>query len=261
MLLAIYSIGWEYSTRRYLKGFSDAIVPLSASPEGKVTAILNWMANGPTRQAAGPNGFAPDRDPTETLNYRALLRVCGSATNAFINLADSGGLETRRLLLLDSHRLTKHVVAEVLIDGRWIVVDPAYRVVLRGTNGKLLSHEELKDQFVFASATSAIPNYSSDYTYDHVAHIRIARIGFIGPPLRGVLDLLLPGWEDSAAVSSLLERESLATMILAITLCSILFLLRIMLRWYGEKRIGIHLLHIRGRLLHAWSSLSERAEL
>jgi hypothetical protein len=24
--LAVYSIGWEYSTRRYLKGFSDAII-------------------------------------------------------------------------------------------------------------------------------------------------------------------------------------------------------------------------------------------
>ena len=53
LILAVYSIGWEYSTRRYLKGFSDAIIPASASSEKKVKAILDWMARGPARQTVG----------------------------------------------------------------------------------------------------------------------------------------------------------------------------------------------------------------
>src|SRR5580658_2416202 len=40
----LYSAVWEYSTRRYLKGFSDAIVPATAPGDEKVEAILSWMA-------------------------------------------------------------------------------------------------------------------------------------------------------------------------------------------------------------------------
>ena len=83
---AIYSVGWEFSTRRYLKGFSDAIVPATAPGDEKIQAVLNWMAHGPTRFPYGPSPDLPDRDPTDTLNYDALLQVCGTATNAFINL-------------------------------------------------------------------------------------------------------------------------------------------------------------------------------
>src|SRR5208337_1370906 len=154
---------WEYSTRRYLKGFSDAIVPASSSAQVKIEAILNWMAHGPARQEASPVLSSPDRDPTDTLNYASLLQVCGSATNAFINLADSTGLPARRLLLLDSHQMTKHVVAEVRIDGRWIVVDPSFRLMLRGAGGRLLTREELADPAVFSAATQGIPHYSPDY--------------------------------------------------------------------------------------------------
>jgi hypothetical protein len=251
VLLAAYSAAWEYSTRRYLKGFSDAIVPESSSAQEKVEAILNWMVHGPVRQEAGQELSTPDRDPTHTLNYASLLQVCGSATNAFINLADSTGLSARRLLLLDSRQLTKHVVAEVRIDGRWIVVDPAFRLMLRGAGGRLLTRKELADPAVFSAVTQGIPNYSPDYTYDRTAHIRMARIRFVGLPLRHVLGRLLPQWEDSTALSLLLERESLATMILAILLVSFLALLRVVLRWYGENRLQLRPMHFREQFRRA----------
>ena len=31
------------------------------------------------------------RNPEDTLNYRQFLEVCGTATNAFVNLAESSG--------------------------------------------------------------------------------------------------------------------------------------------------------------------------
>lgn len=251
VFLAAYSVAWEYSTRRYLKGFSDAIVPESSSAQEKIEAILNWMAHGPARLEAGADLAAPNRDPTATLNYASLLQVCGTATNAFINLADSAGLPARRLLLLDSHRLTKHVVAEVRIDGRWIVVDPAFRLFLRGADGRLLTREELADPAVFSAATQGIPNYSPDYTYDRTAHIRMARLRFVGTPLRHFLNRLLPGWEDSTAMSLLLERESLATMALAIILVLFMAFLRVVLRWYGEKRLRLRPIRFREQFRRA----------
>lgn len=252
--LTLYSMGWEYSTRRYLKGFSDAIVPLLAPPEEKVQAILNWMAHGPARQVAGPDGSAPDRDPTETLNYHALLQVCGSATNAFINLANSAGMDVRRVLLLDSRRLAKHVSAEVRVDGRWIVVDPAFRVILRGVDGKPLTREQLKDPTEFAAATKNIANYNSNYNYDLTTHIRLGRLRVVGRPLRAVLDGALPGWEDSTTTTLLAERESFALMLASFCLVIFLIILRVSLRWYGEKRLGVRTLRIREQIRRAFGA-------
>src|SRR5579884_1992573 len=113
LALAAYCTAWEYSTRSYLRGFSDAVIPASATPMAKVQAILNWMSHGPRRDQSIPGDFS-DRDPSDTLNYAALLRTCGSATNAFINLGDTAGLSTRRLLLQDARGSVAHVVAEVL---------------------------------------------------------------------------------------------------------------------------------------------------
>jgi hypothetical protein len=251
IFLAAYSTAWEYSTRRYLKGFSDAVIPESSSDQEKVEAILNWMAHGPARQKGGPDLSSPDRNPTDTLNYTSLLQVCGSATNAFINLADSAGLPARRLLLLDSHRMTNHVLTEVLIDGRWIVVDPAFRTALRGADGRLLTREELVDPAVWAAATREIKGYSPEYTFDRTAHVRMARIHFLGTPLRNVLDRYIPGWEDSTVVTLLLERESLAMSVFALTLVAFLTLLRVVLRWYGESRLGFQSVRIRRQLRQA----------
>lgn len=258
-LWAVYCLGWEFSTRRYLKGFSDAIVPATAPAEEKIEAILHWMANGPARMKAGPDGSVPDRDPTDTLNYDALLQVCGTATNAFINLVDSGGLEARRLLLLDSSRMTKHVVAEVLVDGRWIVADPAYRVLWRGPDGKPLTREQLADPVTFAAVTRGTTAYDPSYTFGNTAHIRLARLRFVGKPLRAVLDRLIPGWENSMTMTLLVERSSFASAILALLLVFFLVMLRALVRWFGEKRLGLHTPRIRQQLLRACQSFRDTA--
>jgi len=252
ILLAAYGATWEYATRRYLKGFSDAIIPASASGEEKIEAILQWMAHGPARWDARVKTLLPDRDPTDTLNNAALLQVCGSATNAFVNLADTGGLSSRRLLLLDSHGLTKHVVAEVLVNGRWIVVDPAYRVMWRGADGGLLTRRELADPAVFAAATRAVQNYSPAYTFESTTHVRLSRLWGVGKILGSALDHRFPNWQESAVLSLLLERESLATLVTAAFFLVLFAVWRAALRWYGGKRLGVQAVRIRDRVRQAW---------
>lgn len=255
----VYTGVWEYSTRRYLKGFSDAIIPATASPEKKIQSILDWISRGPSRLASGFAVARQDRDPTDTLNYQSLLRVCGTATNAFINLANSGGLPARRILLLDAYRRAKHVDAEVLVDGRWIVVDPAFRAVLRGPNGRTLTREQLADPAVFAAATRNIPNYDPSYSFENTAHGRISRIGFIGSRLRSALHFLLPGWGGSATLSLILERESLAAMTGMILIAFCLGVMRVSLRWYGEKHLEVHAVRIRQQLRRAFRAFFSTA--
>lgn len=258
-LCAIYAIVWEYSARRYLKGFSDAIVPVAASPIEKTEAILDWMRSGPARQTTGVQRGMGSRDPINTLNYEALLKVCGSATNAFINLAASSGLKSRRLLLLDNHDTTKHVVAEVLHNGRWIIVDPAFRTIVRDTNGSALTAQELSDPSVFATAVGTIPGYDLSYTFDRTAHVRLGRLGLPGLLLRKILDRFTPGWEGSPMMSLLLERESLVAAVGAMLALILLVFARVELRRYGKRCLRVRPRYLRNQIRRAWEAFSDTA--
>ena len=111
--------------------------------------------------------------------------------------------------------------------GRWIVVDPAFRTVLRDSHGKTLTRKQLSDRSVFLAAISAIPDYDPIYTYDRTVHVRMARLGGVGYYLR------------------------LARMVAAIFLVMILILVRTSLCWYGMHRLRICRPRMRAKVLWA----------
>jgi hypothetical protein len=261
LMSLLYACAWEHSVRRYLDGFSDAVVPDAASPEHKVEIILNWMRTGSPRAIALHPEELSLRDPETTLNYQQPLNVCGTATNAFLNLARSSDLRVRRLLLLGPDRRAKHVVAEVLVEGRWIVVDPSYRVLLRDAQGKLLTRKDLQDASIFAQATSTIPNYRPEYNYERFAHVRLARLPLDGLGLRRLLDWVMPEWEEMADWSLILERESFAMLVLSACLASFSLLLRFVLAWYADRRLHFSRSHLREKLFRAGAVLLTSPEL
>ncbi len=248
VLFLVCALCWEYSTRRYLAGFSDAVVPVAASPEEKVQAILDWMASGAARHAGTPDDMFYLRDPLETLNYRRLLQVCGSATNAFLNLAKRSGLHVRRLLLLNAQDAANHVDAEVFLQGNWVVVDPTFRRILRDSHGALLTSEQLKDASVLKGATQGLTDYSPTYSFGHTAHVRLARVPFLGGLAGRIGDSLLPGWDGSEFATLFLERESFAALICSAILFVFFLLVRVLLGWYGMRRLGVHRVRFLERL-------------
>jgi hypothetical protein len=257
----LYCCVREYSVRRYLDGFSDAIVPNTLPAQQKVAAILNWMRAEPSRaNTTNPEALAK-RDPEMTLTYRQLLNVCGTATNAFLNLARSSDLRVRRLLLLTPDRNTKHVVAEVLIEDRWIIVDPTYRVIMKDARGRNLTRSELRDPAVFSEAAGVIPNYPREYNYDQFAHVRLARLPLEGLHLRRLLDSIYPGWDETVDWSLLLERESFFYLVLsaAATLCFLL--LRVLLAWYADSRLRIPRFHLRQHAVRAGATFFSAPEI
>ena len=247
----LYSVGWEFSTRSYLKGFSDAIIPSSDDPEQKVEAILQWMAHGPARPNVADPGGLTSRNPEDTLNIQRLLEVCGTATNAFVNLAQSSGLHARRLLLLDQNRSSKHVVVEVLIGDRWVVVDPSYRFILQLPDGHLATRTELKDPTIFQAATQSIPNYPATYTYESTVHVRLRRIPWIGQHLRGIFNFIWPSWEEAINWTLLVERESFAMLVASILLLCFALAARLLLGWYCRSKLGIARKRLRDQILRA----------
>jgi hypothetical protein len=258
----LYSCVREYSVRRYLDGFSDAIAPSILSAEPKIQAILDWMRIEPSRAVAANPGALSQRDPYITLNYEQLLRACGTATNAFLNLAREDNLLVRRLLLLTPDGSTKHVVTEVLIDRRWIVVDPTYHMIMRDAQGHLLTRQDLQNPAIFKQAVSAIPNYPREYNYEHSAHVRLERVPlFAVLHLRSVLDAIFAGWDEAVDWSLLLERESFFYLVLSGVATLFFLLLRAVLAWYADSRLRIPRFHLREHAIRAGAAFFSAPEI
>ena len=261
LVSTVWSGMWELSVRRYLRGFSDAVVPEASSSREKVEAILAWMQNGPPRlETTAPVKVSP-RDPEDTLNYRQLLDVCGSATNAFLNLSRSTGVETRRLLLLSPDRTTKHVVAEVSLDGRWVIVDATYRTFMKDAKGNLLTRKDLQDPELFREATSVLPHYPPEYTYERFAHVRLAALPFQGARVRAILDRLFPTWDEYLDWSLLLERRSFMYFFMSLNALLFFILLRLVLGWIADRRLQIPRFRLRANLGRATAAFFTSPEI
>jgi hypothetical protein len=261
LLFVGYSATWEYSVRRYLKGFSDAIVPSPAAPEEKIDAILTWIRSGAPRPLAPNLDELSIRDPETTLNYSQLLAICGTATNAFLNLSRSAGLTARRLLLLTPERTAKHVVAEVLVDGRWIIVDPTFRIILRDAQGHTLTRKELQNPAIFAQATSGIPGYLPIYNYQSFAHVRLARLPLDGLGLRYFLRSVYPAWDEDFDWSLLLERESFFFSFFSSLAFIFFFLVRFLLAWYADYHLRVTRFRFRRHMLRAGATFFSPPEI
>lgn len=261
LLATVFTGIWEHSVRQYLKGFSDAIIPEDSSSRQKAEAILAWMSYGPPRREAADASALSSHDPSDTLNYRQLLEVCGSATNAFLNLSRSSGLEARRLLLLSPDRTAKHVVAEVRLDDRWVIVDATYRAMMKNAQGKLLTRADLQDPRLFQEAVSRIPGYIPAYSFERVAHVRVGALPVLGPVLSRSLDAVLPGWDESLEWSLLLERRSFADFFLSVWALLFFLLLRFVLAWLADHRLRIPRLRLRASITRATETFFSPPEI
>jgi hypothetical protein len=261
LLFVGYSTVWEYSVRRYLKGFSDAILPSPATPEEKIDSILTWIRSGAPRPAALNVDELSIRDPENTLNYSQLLTICGTATNAFLNLSRSAGLASRRLLLLTPEHTTKHVVAEVFVNGRWIIVDPTYRIILRDAQGHTLTRKDLQNPPTFTQATGGIPGYLPSYNYEKFAHVRLARLPLDGLALRYFLRRVYPTWDEDFDWSLLLERESFFFLFVSSLISIFFFIFRLLLAWYADHRLRVPRFHVRRHIVRAGATFFSPPEI
>ena len=245
--LFVYGLAWNYSTRKYLKGFSDAIIPLDGSPEEKSESLLTWFRKEPERRET-PAGESNPRDPIGIVQDARLLKVCGSSSSSFINLAEAAGLRARRLLLLDSGK-TNHVVVEVKWDERWVVVDPSFRMVFRDHSGRALSKEELANPATFREVISIMPTYNRLYDFDEIARIHLGRIPFFGDLLRRTLNYLFPTWEDAIDWGYFPVHPPSWPMLASFPLFLLGFFVRLTVHRHGHARVGCEPIKPRHRLM------------
>jgi hypothetical protein len=210
-VLFVYSLGQEFRTQIYLKGFADAIVPASVLPEQKVESILAWMRHPPVSLILDKRDTSSldPREPLDTLNNSKFLEVCGTAVNGFINLARAVGLRARPLILVGWDYGATHVVVEVRLGDRWIVVDPAFRRIMRDASGRMLTKGDLRDPRLLAQATVGLKNFLPIYSYERTTLVHLEVIPYLGSYLRKGLNNFYPEWGDRVgAVSWLFGRRS-----------------------------------------------------
>ena len=122
-----------------------------------------------------------------------------------------------------------------------------------------LTREQLASPAVFLAATQNMPRYDPSYSFERTTHVRTARLGLIGTLVQKILDSLLPQWQDSVAISLLMERESLASVVAMIMIVLLLTLVRVFLRWYGESRLRVYPVHVREQLSRAYHAFFSTA--
>jgi hypothetical protein len=256
--LFFYGTAWNYATRRYLEGFADAIVPLNGTPEQKSEALLDWLRHTPSRRHGVADQASP-RDPVGVVQDARLLAVCGSASNAFINLADAAGLKSRRVLLLNASGGSKHVVVEVEWGDRWAVVDPSFRAVFRDGSGRPLTKEELHNPETFQDAISRIPDYSPEYSFERTVHVHLTRIPVLGESLRRTLEFLFPRWEEMANWGYLPEHPSLWPIVMSFPLFLLGVLIGVIACRYSWRQLGAKTFGFRELLIETSRVLHKSA--
>lgn len=170
-------------------------------------------------------------------------------------------MQVRRLLLLTPQNKTKHVVAEVLLDDRWIIVDPTYRVIMRDAQGQMLTRSDLRNPSIFAEATSKIEGYPPEYSYEAFVHVRLAALPLRGSHLHRLLDSVYPGWDQVIDWSLLLERESFFILCTSLASTALLLIWRFVLGLYADKKLGVQRVSLRQKAWRASSTLFSPPEI
>ena len=162
--------------------------------------------------------------------------------------------------MFDATGVSKHVVVEVLVGDRWVVVDPSYHFILRLPDGLCHPRADLKDPTVFALATQSIPNYPPSYTYESTVHVRLTRIPWIGRHLRGIFNFIWPPWEESINWTLLVERESFAMLVASLFLFCFALAARFFLGWFCRTRLGTPRERLRDQILRAGQAMAGNSQ-
>jgi hypothetical protein len=76
-----------------------------------------------------------------------------------------------------------------------------------------------------------------------------------------LLNSVVPGWEEAADWSLLLERESFFVLCVSLTAAALLLALRVLLAWYADRRLGISRFRFRRHILQAGAAFFSAPEI
>jgi hypothetical protein len=125
--------------------------------------------------------------------------ACGGAAAILVEASHRAGLEARLCQMRDSG-VTRHVVAELFIEGKWVVADPSFDQFFLNRDGSLAGFEEIGAHWDYFK-TIVAPDYESHgYTFKGVRRTDWNKIPILLPALKQILRLFI-GSHAVAAIS------------------------------------------------------------
>jgi len=119
---------------------ADRLVAGTPGDRERLESLMEWTYENVRPQYAAPNRVVPD-------NYLDIVRrghgYCDQSAHVFATLAYHAGYDSRLLFLRAPDGVSPHTVAEVEVDGSWILVDPWMGEIFVDTNGQLAGVEDL----------------------------------------------------------------------------------------------------------------------
>jgi hypothetical protein len=223
----------EYSVRKYLSGFSNAVVPEAAASREKVEAVLAWMSNGPPRLEA--NEILSPHDPTDS------PATAGGAWKRYECFPEP----VAQCGTGDAAAVAAHTRTDCRARGsrgaarRCIIVDPTYRVMLNDAQGNLLTRKDLHNPATFLEATSQIPKCLPEENYENYAQVRLSSVPLHGFHIREQIDRFFPGGDEYLDWSLLLERRSFLFFFLSVNALVGLLILRVILGVLADRHFRV----------------------
>lgn len=116
------------------------LVAGKTTDKDRLQALLDWTHENVRPQFAGPSRLVSG-------NFSTIVRrgygYCDQDAHVFATLAFFAGYEVHLLFLFDANGSSPHTVAEVRVDGRWILADPWLGVLFLDHDGELAGTAEL----------------------------------------------------------------------------------------------------------------------
>ncbi|WAF85590.1 hypothetical protein NRL37_26510 [Metapseudomonas otitidis] len=134
-----------------IKNLSDGLAQGVVGDHQKILAFMRYIDQFDVGVAKSPS-------PDDTVAERK--GACGSFTNTLLALAAAQGLEGRVVSLLNYPANDGHAVAEIKIDGKWVLYDPTYGAFYTLKDAEVpLSFAEL--QSAYAAGGEVVTHHNS----------------------------------------------------------------------------------------------------
>ncbi|MGE0706280.1 MAG: transglutaminase family protein, partial [Vicinamibacterales bacterium] len=116
------------------------LVASKETHEDRLTALMEWTHENVRPQFAAPARVVPD---TFVDIIRRGHGYCDQSAHVFATLAHFAGYRSHLLFLRRPDGRSPHTVAEVLVDDRWVLVDPWLDYLFVNREGRLAGVEDL----------------------------------------------------------------------------------------------------------------------
>jgi hypothetical protein len=247
----------EYSVRKYLSGFSEAVVPEAAAAREKVEAVLAWMSNGPPRLEANDGKILSPHDPTDSpATAGGVWKRYGCFPEPVAQCGTGDAAAVAAHTRTDCRARGSRGAAR-----RWIIVGPTYRVMLNDAQGNPLTRKDLHNPATFLEATSQIPKCLPEDNYEDYVPVRLSSVPLHRFHIREQIDRFFPGWDEYLGCSLLLERRSFLFFFLSVNALVCLLILRVILGVLADRHFRVPRFGLRNKPRRAIAAFFSAPEI